>query len=262
MGNSNTSKVKPGAALAFGLPGLLALLGLVGIILSFTLAPSMKLTGFNGSTGATTGEGGASVYALSDAARSNAGCSVDGQPMSVPNSAHEVEISGKKYYEVGRTPTGLSAGSHTIACQSTEPMYVGKAYNKYSGAKDTADVALWSGIALLLLGLLLAALMMMMRSKNKKKLAGQQGYGQQYGQQPYGQADYGQQYGQQQYGQQDYGQQQYGQSNAPWAQQTSTSPWAQSAPSPVDNSEAPTAATRVDSSDAPTSVTRKDQQQG
>ncbi len=226
-----------GAAKILGILGLVAgvlatvlvVLGVAG--LARTATPNMQ--GFNPGATVNVGSGGASIYARSDADRTQTVCTATGggnaTTLERPTSEFAVDVSGSDFYEVARTPQSLDAGSYALTCDGTaQALYVGPAAPSTSASGLLGPVGIVVGVVLALLALGLGLVALIMRSRRSKPASSaagyadgsgvaQPGYTSPYanapapGAQPYGapsqQGPYGQQQQQGPYGQQPYGQQ-------------------------------------------------------
>ncbi|MGC1209460.1 MAG: hypothetical protein WA880_16060 [Ornithinimicrobium sp.] len=226
-GQSTQSPAKGGrAAKTLGVLGLvigvlavlLIVLGVVG--LARTATPNMQ--GFNPGASVTVSSSGASIYARSDADRTQTVCSAtegdNATTLERPTSEFAVDVSGSDFYEVARTPQSLDAGSYVLACEGTaQALYVGPAAPSTSASGLLGPIGIISGVVLAVLALVLGLIALLMRGRRPKPAAGagyaygsgvaQPGYTSPYastpapGAQPYGAPAQQGSYGQQPYGQ-------------------------------------------------------------
>ncbi len=179
-----------GAARILGLlslvSGLLAIvlivLGVVGM--ARTATPNMQ--GFNPGATVTVSSSGASIYARSDADRTQTVCTArDGgnaTTLERPTSEFAVEVSGSDFYEVARTPESLTPGSYELACDgTTQGLYVGPAAPTTSASGLLGPVSIISGVVLALLALGLGLLAVLVRGSRRKPASGNAGYPQDSG---------------------------------------------------------------------------------
>ncbi len=245
------------ALVAAVLAVVLIVLGVVG--LARTATPNMQ--GFNAGATVTISDSGASIYARSDADRTQTVCTVgDGDSATTlerPTGEFTVDVSGSDFYEVARTPASLDAGSYPVRCEGTSAaLYIGPSAPSTSASGLLGPASLVGGVVLALLALGLGLVALLLRGIRSKPASGQGGYP--YGSgiaqpgytspyatppgpgpQPHGSPSQQDPYGQQSSGQQPYGQQAYGdqQGQHPYAPPPSGRPAYDDSSSPPDRPE-------------------------
>lgn len=152
-----TASVATGSRFLWVFSSLLSLSGAVLIVLGL-LGTSDRgggdLIGVSSGDTLSISDDGMSIWSPSAQSRAETVCSLGEDTMLRPVQEHATTVEDTDYFEVARTPDGMSAGTYVITCDTSAEVYAGPYGPTVASPGLMGATGLVVGILLLALGLL------------------------------------------------------------------------------------------------------------